>query len=483
MKLNRKLVLILSLVLSLALATGGTLAYLTDRDSAANVFTIGNVEIDLTEDFEQGAELIPGVDIEKKPTITNTGKNDAWVWATVAIPSALDNDDASKNIVHFNYDKDGVGEGLWTWTDENKNWLVEKDVKIDDSDVTYNVYTVLYQTALKPEETTEYPVMTKVYMDTAVDIAPDGTLYKVVKGEATEIDWNINEDGNPVIFVSAYAIQKEGFETVQDAYAAYNAQWGKNGTEYADPDDVVIGEVVLPTTEWDTQADTSWYDAAATEYTLSTAEELAGFAKLVNEEKVTFSGKTVKLGADVDLGDHLWIPVGQTGATEFKGVFDGNGKTISNLYIDSSDEVGGHYSSGLFGWLENHGSGITVRNVTVDGAVVKGHHNVGVIVGYVYGTIENCTVKNAELECTHANDDACGDKAGVIAGYAGDGYFTNNQAIDCTVTAGRDAGQLFGCIIASQEKNFKDNTATNVVVSATGDCTGNNVRNEIIGRK
>ena len=45
MKLNRKLVLILSLALSLALATGGTLAYLSDTDADVNVMTVGNVYI------------------------------------------------------------------------------------------------------------------------------------------------------------------------------------------------------------------------------------------------------------------------------------------------------------------------------------------------------------------------------------------------------------------------------------------------------
>ena len=79
MKLNRKWILVLALVMSLTLATTGTLAFLTDRDSDANVFTMGNVEIDLTEDFVDGSELIPGKVITKKPVITNTGKTEAWV--------------------------------------------------------------------------------------------------------------------------------------------------------------------------------------------------------------------------------------------------------------------------------------------------------------------------------------------------------------------------------------------------------------------
>lgn len=237
MKLNRKWFLVIALVLSTTMAIGGTLAYLTDRDSAANVLTFGNVDIELNEDFSQGSELIPGVNIEKAPTITNTGKNDAWVWATIAIPSALDNEDASANVVHFNMSKESVGEGYWNWTDESGNYVVDT---MEKDDVEYNVYTVLYGTALSAGEATAHPVIYKVYMDPHVDIDPEGNLNHVEAGVANEIDWNITEDGNPVIYVSAYAMQTDGFATVQDAYAAYTAQWTttdgvNNGIEWGTP--------------------------------------------------------------------------------------------------------------------------------------------------------------------------------------------------------------------------------------------------------
>ena len=239
MKLNRKWIMVLALVMSMAMATTGTLAYLTDRDSEANVFTMGNVEIDLNEEFDpDGAELIPGLDITKKPTITNTGKNDAWVWATIAIPSKLDSEDASKNIVHFNYSKASVEEGLWSWMDD-----VKIAQKIDDTDILYNVYTVLYNTALQPGETTAEPVMTKVYMDDHIDIDPEGNVYHVEGGVVTGPYWNVNTDGNPIIYVSAYAIQTEGFATVEEGYAAYNAQWGDKGAEYGEADNEIDSDI------------------------------------------------------------------------------------------------------------------------------------------------------------------------------------------------------------------------------------------------
>lgn len=216
MKLNRKWIMVLALVMSMAMATTGTLAYLTDRDSEANVFTMGNVEIDLNEEFDQGAELIPGVEIEKKPTITNTGKNDAWVWATVAVPASLEKG------VKITWAEAG-------WTEHGDATTVEQGGK------NYTLFTYLYDKALAPNETTETPVMSSIKMLDTVDIDPDGKLNIVENGVVTPVEWNINEDGNPTVYVSAYAIQTEGFDSVEKGYEAYNAQWGENGTEFGTP--------------------------------------------------------------------------------------------------------------------------------------------------------------------------------------------------------------------------------------------------------
>ncbi len=211
---------------------------------------------------------------------------------------------------------------------------------------------------------------------------------------------------------------------------------------------------------------------------ISTADELFAFAKAVNEGGNTFSGLTVFLTNDIDLENKTWTPIGQTGATEFRGVFDGQNHTIKNLNIDSSAQTGGHYSSGLFGWAERN---VTIKNVKVDGATVKGNHNVAVIVGYTYsGKISNCHVSKAAIVCTHANGDACGDKCGLIAGYAADeSRITNCTASDSTVQAGRDAGQLIGC---GYNVSVSGCSANGVTVTANGNCTGANIRNEVIGR-
>ena len=108
----------------------------------------------------------------------------------------------------------------------------------------------------------------------------------------------------------------------------------------------------------------------------------------------------------------------------------------------------------------------------------------GVIAGYLEAagcTIEACHVTGAAVECHVANSEANGDKCGVIVGHAGN---TGVAVKDCTaanstVTAGRDAGQIAG---AAKEANVTGCSATNVTVTANGEGTGANIRNEVIGR-
>jgi hypothetical protein len=218
---------------------------------------------------------------------------------------------------------------------------------------------------------------------------------------------------------------------------------------------------------------------------IATKADLIAFQKEVNENGNGFSGKTIQLTADIDLEGMTWEPVGQTGGngvkTYFQGSFDGKGYTISNFVVtpNATYGEGANYASGLFGFIDA-GSAV-VKNLNVHNATVNGHHWTAVIAGYLTGTIQNCHVTNSSVTCTHANNDACGDKAGVIVGYINSGSVKDCSATDCTVVAGRDAGQIVGC--NSKNGVVSNCTATNVTVSAAGDCTGANVRNELIGRQ
>jgi len=229
-----------------------TAAYLTDRDSEANVFTVGDVSIELEESFENEATLLPGVDIEKAPVIKNTGKNDAYVWMTLAVPAALDvANDATHNPIHWNWlGLTSQDSSLWTQEryqkaldagyitsditlDEIKSgayWNIDgttyKNVEIDGK--YYHLYTFKYNDVLEPTEVT-VPSLVKVYMDAHIDIDPNGDWYHVLGGVVGDKLWNVAENGKPIIYVSAYGIQKDSFDTFDEAYAAYYAQWGTDG--------------------------------------------------------------------------------------------------------------------------------------------------------------------------------------------------------------------------------------------------------------
>lgn len=89
---KRKLMLVaLSLCMVAILAMGGTLAYLTDTEDATNTFTVGNVDITLTEEAwteegggeDQGEDAYPGEPLPKDPTVTNVGSNPCFVRVSV----------------------------------------------------------------------------------------------------------------------------------------------------------------------------------------------------------------------------------------------------------------------------------------------------------------------------------------------------------------------------------------------------------------
>lgn len=239
--------------------------------------------------------------------------------------------------------------------------------------------------------------------------------------------------------------------------------------------------------ETDITIDGVLYENYMTQDFIATAAELVAFAKDVNENKNSYNGKTVFLVDDIDLAGIDWEPIGQTGVCTFNGVFDGRNHTISNLSVDSEAETGANYSSGLFGWIETHtwdSKHGVIKNLNVEGAVINGHHNCAVIVGYLIGRVENCHVTTAEVNCTNANADANGDKAAAITGIVAEenAFVTKCSATDVTIKAGRDAGQLVGCAKYGWDSHVTECSATNVTVEANGTGTGDNIRNEIVGR-
>lgn len=166
----------------------------------------------------------------------------------------------------------------------------------------------------------------------------------------------------------------------------------------------VVTTLSAPTGNWADYADTNWYDSSLTEFTLTTAAQLAGLAQLVNNG-TNFSGKTVKLGADIDLMAYQWTPIGNS-SRSFQGTFDGQNHRVCGMYASSM--------SGLFGNLRN----AAIQNVTLEDSYVTGSSIVGGIVGYAYtdnqrSVISNCVVeKTVTVYGTSSGDSYTGGIAG-----------------------------------------------------------------------
>ncbi|MDO4561826.1 MAG: Ig-like domain-containing protein, partial [bacterium] len=230
--------------------------------------------------------------------------------------------------------------------------------------------------------------------------------------------------------------------------------------------------------------DTTWYTGheSATSYDLTTRVQLAGLASLVNDN-TTFSGKTIRLGNNIDLqgGKYDWTPIGASSADAFMGTFDGQGHSITGLFVSGDAEY-----QGLFGVIADAENGAGkgtpnlnsghVKNLTVSGDVTGGK-NVGIIAGAVikFGEttpiIENCLVMG-----NASGTDNVGGIVGLNTGYDYEpGKIPDNRKgstiINCAstvaVTATGEGGSAGG-IVGRNKGGEVYNCAASGPVSANG---------------
>ena len=130
------------------------------------------------------------------------------------------------------------------------------------------------------------------------------------------------------------------------------------------------------------------YDSNTKTYTVYNADGLMNIAELVNGGKTDIN---ITLTADIDLTGKDWTPIGTDYDNSYKGTFDGGGHTITGLTFTTNDEY-----AGLFGWLNKAG---TVKNVVMEGVQITSNQiyggSIGGVVGYSWGTIENCSVSGS----------------------------------------------------------------------------------------
>ena len=123
-------------------------------------------------------------------------------------------------------------------------------------------------------------------------------------------------------------------------------------------------------------------------YTVTSADGLMHVADLVNGGKTDIN---ITLDKNIDLTGKDWTPIGTDYDNSYKGTFDGGGHTITGLTFTTNDEY-----AGLFGWLNRAG---TVKNVVMEGVQITSNQiyggSIGGVVGYGWGTIENCSVSGS----------------------------------------------------------------------------------------
>ena len=255
-------------------------------------------------------------------------------------------------------------------------------------------------------------------------------------------------------------------------------------------------------------------DGVDNPYQISTAAELAWFRDQVNSGNTTISATLTK---DIDLAEFChakdgtkytkevsWTPIGNSDNIEnmYQGTFDGNGKTIRNLYInDISEYIGIPCEAGFFGYAEKG----SIKNITFDNAKVKttaDDYCTGILVGVAGSCIENikilvnCSVEGknyvggiagrANGDIDNCENHAMVNGANFVGGIVGNYVFSDKSITSCAnygvITGTRDkVGGIAGDFNSGTIQNcanYGDITGTFYVgnlIGCAAECNLNNV--------
>ena len=169
-------------------------------------------------------------------------------------------------------------------------------------------------------------------------------------------------------------------------------------------------------------------------YTVTSADGLMNIAKLVNGGKTDIN---ITLDKNIDLTGKDWTPIGTSFDNSYKGTFDGGGHTITGLAVTTNDQF-----VGLFGYLNRAG---TVKNVVMEGIQITSNHMFGCtggVVGYSWGTIENCSVSGSVSGTDCVGGVVGSQKAGSIIGCS------SSATVKGTHYVGGVAGEKWGTMTA-----------------------------------
>ena len=169
------------------------------------------------------------------------------------------------------------------------------------------------------------------------------------------------------------------------------------------------------------------YDSNTKTYTVYNADGLLAWNEAAQKDRSI----NCTLNADIDLTGKGWTPIGTNFYNSYTGTFDGGGHTITGLTFTTNDEY-----AGLFGWLNRAG---TVKNVVMEGVQITSNQiyggSIGGVVGYSWGTIENCSVSGSVSGTVYVGGVVGAQIGGSITGCS------SSATVKGTVDVGGVAGQ------------------------------------------
>ena len=242
--MNKKKTIIAAAVLTIVLLVGGILAYFTDTEEQTNIFTIGNVDITLTEagwtegsfvsdvwtassntgDYSrtEALNLTPNAVIPKAPIVTNVGSNDAYVYVKVLVPM-----DDAKTAAEALAGTAGANKELFTFT-LNSGWRQLSRTEVDantDTVADYAEYIFVYASGTHTGDSILKEEMTILNKDGSAT----GTETPAVFNNVTLIDLaEVPASTDLEINVKAYAIQANNIDSAKtnaaQIYSLFAAQ-------------------------------------------------------------------------------------------------------------------------------------------------------------------------------------------------------------------------------------------------------------------
>ena len=364
--------------------------------------------------------------------------------------------DAGYRLAYFTANGAPILGGYYTLTGDTALAAVFQKVKT--ATITVPEYDAFYLAAAR----------------TGYRLTADGMEY--VEREALHTGDTVLEGNVITLQTHSYAdaIPADGALEYREGYqfTVSGAEKNADGTYTVTGDGAVVIETVRATRRksWLTFADISWYTGKEKTYTLTTAQQLAGLAKLVSEQGVSFAGVTIRLGNDISLasidgssGSCTWTAIGPSLQKPFSGTFDGQGHTIFAMEAYNT----GSYAA-LFGCCVD----ARIEDLTVCGSAAgeaRASYAAG-LVSYAKG----CEIEDISV---YVDVTATGTHAGGVAAYICDGTAMQGCFSHGSVSGKSGVGGIVGlCYSASDTitgcANFGAVTGSGTGAYGTGGIAG-----------